>query len=138
MANPNAPVLNSPINLVRIADNTPSLSFVIPSDPDNDSLVFQVELDTNNPIYPSSTDYKKFESRLNEGVWQYWNGNSYSDMPSAGVGASSYGSDALFTVPNVNRLRNAIWYWKVSVSDQLSCCTFNNGIFGEKKFCAGV
>jgi len=134
MANPSQPVLNSPVSGVQVNDNTPSLSFTIPSDVDGDSLVFQIELDTNNPINPLSSDYKKFESRLGEGEWQYWNGSSYTEIPSAGISASVYGSNALFTVPNASRLRNAIWYWKVSVSDQLTGATFNNAIFGQNKF----
>jgi len=138
MANPSVPVLNSPIHAVRIADNTPSLSFVVPIDPDNNNLCFQIELDTNNPINLSSSDYKKFESRLQQGVWQYWNGHEFADVPTAGITSYFYGTDALFTIPNIHRLRNAMWYWRISVSDSMTCCTFQNGIFSEKKFCEGI
>jgi len=136
MANPTVPVLNSPIAGVKIADNTPALNFTIPSDTDNNNLVFQIELDTNNPISQVSSDYKKFESRLQQGVWQYWNGSSYVDIPSGGIRSIDYGKDAVFTVPNINRLRNSIWYWKVSASDQMghvlfgTTATFAQAIFG--------
>jgi hypothetical protein len=137
MANPTAPVLSSPISGVIIADNTPTLSFVVPSDTDNDNLVFRVELDTNNPVNPSSSDYKKYESRLGQGVWQYWDGDLLQ-MPTAGLGPAHYGTDATFTVPSTGRLRNSTWYWKVCVSDELGCCKFDQGVFGQKKFCSGV
>lgn len=132
---PGAVVLVAPISGVRVADNTPTLTFIVPSDPNNKSIVFRVELDTVNPVNPSSSDYKKFESRLSQGTWQYWNGGLIQDIPTGGLGPTFYGTDATFTVPNVSRLRNAIWYWKVCVSNELDCCTFNNGIFGQKKFC---
>jgi hypothetical protein len=133
---PDVPILNSPIGGVRITDNTPSLSFVIPSDGDNDNLVFQIEFDTNNVIDVNSSDYKIFESRLSQGDWKYWNGSSFVDMSSAGVSFEFYGNDVIFTIPNINRLRNAIWYWRVSVSDNLTCCVFNNGVFSQNKFCS--
>jgi hypothetical protein len=138
MANPTIPVLNSPISGVRITDNTPSLSFVIPSDSNNDNLVFQIEFDTNNVIDVNSSDYKIFESRLSQGDWKYWNGSSFVDMSSAGVSFEFYGNDVIFTIPNINRLRNAIWYWRVSVSDNLTCCVFNNGVFSQNKFCSRI
>jgi hypothetical protein len=138
MANPGVPILNSPIQAVIVNDNTPSLNFTVPSDPDNDNLIFQVELDTNNPINPSSSDYKKFESRLSEGAWQYWKNGEFIDIPTAGLRSTDYGSDAIFTIPNIHRLRNALWYWKVSVSDEMTCVKFNQGIFSQKKFCSGT
>ena len=138
MANPTSPTLISPIGGVRITDNTPTLAFTIPTDADNDCLCFQVELDTAHPINPSSTDYKKYESRLSQAAWQYWDGAQYRDMPSAGVPSTYYGAEALVTVPNTSRLRNGMWYWQVSASDEMACVKFNQGIFGEKKFCAGL
>lgn len=135
---PDQPVLISPIAGVRTADNTPTLTFVVPTDPSNNNLVFSVELDTVNPINPSSSDYKKYESRLKQGTWLYWNAGANIDMPTAGLGPTFYGTDASVTIPNVNRLRNAVWYWKICVSNELGCCEFNQGILGQKKFCAGV
>jgi len=139
MATPSAPVLVRPTSGVKINDNTPTLVFNVPTDADNDNLVFEVEMDTATPINPSSTDYRKFESRSGEGVWQYWNGSTYVEMPSAGMPSSFYGSEAIFTVSNVSRLRNAFWYWQVRVSDQLDCGKFGTAsTFAQKKFCAGV
>lgn len=138
MANPSNPLLNTPINGVLISDNTPSLNFTIPEDIDSDNLVFQIELDTNNPINSNSPNYKKFESRLGEGSWSYWNGTNLVELPTAGVYQENYGKQATFTIPNTHKLSNGMWYWKISCSDQLTCTTFDNGLFGEKKFCSEV
>ena len=138
MANPTNPSLNSPINGVLINDNTPSLSFLIPQDSDSNNLVFQIELDTNNPINPSSPDYRKYESRLGQGSWSYWNNSAMIELPTAGVYSEDYGKQAYFTVPSTESLKNGIWYWKVSCSDQLTCCYFDQGTFAENKFCQDI
>jgi hypothetical protein len=136
MSAPSSPVLNQPINEILIVDNTPVLSFTIPTDSDSDNLVFQIELDTQNPVIPSSLDYRKFESRNLEGVWQYWSGSNFVDMPRVGVSSAFYNNECLFTVPIA--LRNAIWYWKVSASDNLVCSKFNQGYFNQKRFCSSI
>jgi len=140
MANPGTPTLNSPISGVQISDNTPTLSFQIPSDSDNDDLVFQCELDTNSSINTGSSDYKKFESRYNgqdidQGNWQYDPGSGFESMPSGGIDSSAYTKTATMTVPASRSLRNAIWYWRISVSDQLSTVLFGtSATFGCNKF----
>jgi hypothetical protein len=134
MSAPSTPLLNQPIGGIKIVDNTPILSFTM-ADANASTIVFEIELDTHNPIIPSSSDYHKFESRNVQGVWQYFNGTDYIDLPPVGI-APSANQDYLFTVPIA--LRNAIWYWKVSASDNVSCCKFNEGYFNQKKFCAGV
>jgi len=136
MSNPSNPIANQPIGGITITDNTPTLSFTIPTDADNDKLVFEIELDTQNPINVASTDYRIYESRKQEGIWRYWNGSNFENLPAIGIGSTAYNQECLFTVPT--GLRNAIWYWKVSVSDKLSCCKFAGGYFMQKKFCSGI
>ena len=126
MADPGTPTLINPISGIQIEDNTPTLSFVIPSDADNDQLVFMAELDTTNPIDTGSDDYLKMESRLEQGIWQYDNGSSFVDMPTAGVGSTYYGNTATVTVEAADRLANDIWYWRISVSDQLTTVKYGN------------
>jgi hypothetical protein len=134
MANPSNPILNQPINAILIADNTPTLSFTIPSDADNNNLVFMIELDTQNPINPLSTDYKKFESRLDNDSWQYWNGNNFATIPTGGINSSAYNQEGLFTVPA--SLRNAVWYWKISTSDKAGPAYFDQPYFEQAIFSA--
>lgn len=140
MAVPGTPTLSSPIGGIMITDNTPTLNFVIPSDTDNDKLVFMIEVDTHNPIDPLSSDYLQMESRKGVGNWQYDSGSGYVDIPASGVGPVAYEKSATVTIPNIEKLRNAIWYWKISVSDQLKCGVYNgaNSIFGQVRFCSGV
>jgi hypothetical protein len=136
MADPGIPILINPINGEQIADNSPTLSFIIPTDADNNNLVFKVELDTNNPIQPASGNYLKYESRLQEGAWRYDNGSGFVEMPAAGVGSAFYGNTAMITIPVSDKLSNNTWYWKISVSDQLgtvkfgTTATFGCNIFG--------
>ena len=136
MADPGVPTLINPISGVQISDNTPTLSFTIPTDADNDNLVFQAELDTHNPIQTGSSDYLKYESRLGEGNFEYYNGSSFVSMPTGGVDSSAYGQTAKVTVPVSDTLRNDTWYWKISVSDSMgtvkygTSSTFGCNIFG--------
>jgi hypothetical protein len=140
MANPGNPTLSSPIGGILITDNTPTLNFTIPSDTDNDKLVFMVEVDTHDPIDTMSSDYLQMESRKGVGSWQYDPGTGYVDIPPSGVGPTAYNKSATVTIPGLDRLRNAIWYWKISVSDQLKCGVYNgsNSIFGQVLYCSGV
>ena len=133
MANPSIPVQNQPIGGILILENTPALSFTIPTDADNDKLVFQIELDTANPVNPASEDYKKFESRKLQGSWVYWNGSSFVTVPTVGVDSTAYNNECIFTVPTA--LRNGTWYWQVSASDNVKCVKFNQGYFEQKRFC---
>jgi hypothetical protein len=135
MANPNEPILNQPINDITIVDNTPTLSFTIPSDADNNTLVFRAELDTQNPINPLSSDYRAYESRNQQGLWQYWNGSAFVEIPPVGIGSAAYNAEGHFTVPN--SLRNAHWYWQISASDQLNCTLYNEGTYNQKRYCNG-
>ena len=134
MTSPANPILNQPIGGIIVLENTPSLSFTIPTDINNDKLVFEVELDTQNPINPASSDYKKYESRKQQGSWIYWNGTSFLQVPSTGVDSTAYNNECIFTVPAT--LKNGIWFWKVSVSDNVKCTKFNQGYFEQKRFCA--
>lgn len=136
MADPGTPTLVSPVGGVRITDNTPTLSFTIPSDADNDKLVFMVELDTHDPIQTGSSDYRKFESRLGVGAWQYHvSGSTYEDIPTGGVGSVAYNKTGTVTVPLADWLRNDIWYWKISVSDQMTTGLFGTtSTFGCRRF----
>lgn len=135
MANPGTPTLISPISGVQITDSTPTLSFTIPSDSDNDDLIFQVELDTHNPLQTASSDYLKLESRFGVGSWQYDTGSGFNDVPTGGIGTTAYNKTGTVTVPVAEALRNDIWYWKISVSDQLTTGLFGTtSTFGCRKF----
>lgn len=138
MANPSKPILTQYVGGVLVEDKTPQLKFVIPTDLDADMLVFRIELDKNSTINSSSSYYRKFESRLSQGTWTYWNGTSYVELPEAGVKQEHYGNEAIFEVPEEYKLDGGFWYWRVSCSDKISCSSFGNGIFGQKKLCAGT
>ena len=136
MADPTAPTLINPIGGEQISDSSPTMSFTIPTDSDNDNLVFQAEVDTNNPVQPASPNYLKYESRFLEGAWRYDNGSGFVDIPAAGVGSAAYGNTATITIPQSDRLNDGTWYWKISVSDQMgtvkfgTTATFGSNVFG--------
>jgi len=62
MANPTAPVLQTPSDSVDIIGNVLVFTFTASSDTDNNLIVFRLELDTNNPINSLSPNYIKYES----------------------------------------------------------------------------
>lgn len=136
MADPGIPTLINPTGGEQIADSSPTMSFIIPSDADNDKLVFKAELDSNNPIQTASPNYSKYESRLDEGIWKYESGSEMVDMPSGGVGSSAYNETGTITIPFSDRLDDGTWYWKISVSDQVASvkfgtsATFGCNVFG--------
>ena len=143
MANPNPPVLLTPANSSKVIGNVLIFTFTIPTDSDNDKLVFRVEMDTNNPIDSGSLDYKKYESRLianeNQGRWEIKDGSNYIPMPSGGVSSTYYGNEAkvyirqqeVYSYPSLN----GTWYWRVSASDNIGLHPlFNQAIFAQVIF----
>jgi hypothetical protein len=147
MANPSSPSLLTPSNESLVYGNVLVFVFVVPTDTDNQSLVFRVELDTVNPPSSSNPNYKVNESRLalnkkTNGHWQVKNGvGTFIDMPTAGVDSSFYGRDARVTIRKQdtsnypNSLNN--WFWRISASDNVSCSLFNRAVFGQNMFCSG-
>ena len=145
MANPTAPILVSPSDMTLVIGNHIVFVFVVPSDTDNDILVFRIELDTNNPPSSSSGSYKVNESRFSHnlktnGNWQVKNsGGSYVQMPTGGVDSTYYGRDARVIIrkqdtPNFPDI-NGMWYWRISAGDgMLQAPIFNKVIFGQAIF----
>jgi len=75
MAAPTSPVLVTPDDKASVVGNVIQFLFTVPSDTDNDLLVFRIELDTLNSFSPSNPNYKVSESRFAEdkktnGHWQ--------------------------------------------------------------------
>jgi hypothetical protein len=144
MGTPGTPTLLTPLNASEIIGNALVFTFTIPLDPDNDKLVFRIELDTNNPISSSSTNYKKYESRFSndkktQGNWEIKDGSNYITMPTGGASSTYYGNEARITIlkqdaydyPNVK----TTWYWRISASDALlRLPIFNQVIFGQAVF----
>lgn len=145
MANPGNPTLVTPSNNAFVVGNVLVFVFIVPSDVDNQTLVFRIEIDRVNPPVSSSSYYKVNESRLawdfkTYGHWQVDNGlGTFIDMPTGGVGTSYYGRNARVilrkqdTVNYPDTLND--WYWRISASDNLTCAVFNIAVFGQKVFC---
>jgi hypothetical protein len=141
---PNSPVLLTPIDQAVIGGTTLVFVFTVPSDIDNDSLIFRLELDTNNPINYLGPNYKSVESRLNydqkaNGKWEVQNGvGTYVNLPQAGVNSTYYGRTAKVTIRRQDTTQfpnlDAVWYWRIGASDELG----GLAIFDQTVFMQGV
>jgi hypothetical protein len=145
MTTPGNPSLISPSNLTPVFGNIIVFSFTVPTDADNDKLVFRLEIDTNSPIDINSARYKFYESRFaldkrTYGKWQVKDsGGNWIDLPIGGVDSSFYGRDARIiirkqeaeTFPDVE----GNWYWRISASDgMLRNPVYNRVVFGQAIF----
>jgi hypothetical protein len=147
MANPGIPILLDPLNESVVVGNVIVFTFSVPSDLDNQQLVFRIELDTVNPPSVLSSNYKVNESRYAEdkksnGRWEVKNSSGvYIELPTGGVDSSFYGRDARVFLRKQDTLNFpdslSDWYWKISASDNLTCAIFNIAVFGQKVFCNG-
>lgn len=147
MANPSVPSLIAPVNEARVYGNVLVFVFTVPTDIDNQSLVFRIEIDRVNPPVSSSSYYKVNESRLafdkkSNGHWQVDDGTgTYIDMSTGGVSPSYYGRNARVTIRKQDTsnypdsLNN--WFWRISASDNITCAVFNKAVFGQNVFCSG-
>lgn len=142
MADPNPPVLLTPHLKPGVVGNVLIFTFTVPSDPDNNKLIFRIEFDTESTIDPLHTNYKKNESRFptDNGTWEVKNAlGTFIAMPTAGVGSTYYGNEARITLnksytinyPNIK----TTWYWRISASDKMGPhAIFNQTIFGTAGF----
>jgi hypothetical protein len=147
MANPGSPTLVTPANEAFVVGNVLVFVFIVPSDDDNQRLVFRVEMDTVNPPSSSNINYKVNESRFandnkTHGRWEVKDGSDmYVPMPTGGISSDYYGRDARVTIRKQDTLNypNLLgnWYWRISASDSITCATFNRAVFGQKVFCYG-
>ena len=142
MADPNAPTLSTPLDAAGIEGNVLVFVFTVPSDSDNDILVFQLEIDTNNPINTGSANYLQHESRLatdlqTNGKWEVKNaGGTYIALPTGGVDSTYYGRDAKVTIrlqdtsdyPNID----TTWYWRIGAGDGMSTSpVYNQAVYAQ-------
>jgi len=145
MADPGSPSLVSPSDGSRVVGNVIVFTFEVPTDSDNDILVFRIELDTNSSIDTESSDYMTAESRHAEdqktyGHWEVKDGSgNWIDMPTGGVGSTYYGRQARVILrsqdTNVFPTRETSWYWRIGVGDGMSSApVFNQVIFGQAIF----
>ena len=137
-------ILVSPVNDANIVGNVLVFEFTIPTDSYNLKLVFRLALDRNNPPDPLSSHYKKHESRFSldnkqNGIWSTWNGSSWIQMPTGGVGSSFYGVNAKVEIrkqdttnyPDVNLQP---WYWEISSGEMPLHSIYNEATFGQNVF----
>jgi len=144
---PNNPVLSTPVDQSYLFGTILTFVFTVPSDIDDNKLVFNLELDINNPINSSSSYYKTCQSRFNNGTtngkWEVQDGvGTYVTLPTGGIDSSYYGRTAKVTIkkqlttqfPNIE----TIWYWRIGASDLLAGCqVFNRVVFAQGVFCSG-
>jgi hypothetical protein len=145
MANPSTPILIAPPNDSTVVGNVIVFSFTVPSDGDNDLLVFRVELDIINPPSAANPHYKVNESRFagdlkTNGNWQVKDsGGNYIQIPTAGIGSSFYGRDARVSIRKQDTVNypdiDSVWYWRISAGDGMSHpVVFNRAIFAQAVF----
>jgi len=145
MASPSAPTLLTPTNSAKVIGNILIFTFTVPTDTDNDKLVFKVEFDTNSVINPLSPNYKYNESRLSadqkvHGKWEAKNdSNVWVTLPTGGIDSTFYGNDARLTLrkQDCNGYPNSseVWYWQMLCSDNMGQNpVFNQCIFAQVRF----
>lgn len=145
MADPGTPTLISPSSGATVVGNVIVFEFTVPSDTDNNNLIFQIELDTNSTISTSSGDYKKAESRFAYdtkayGKWEVKNaGGTYIAIPTGGVTSTYYGNDARVSLRSQDTSifpdSETTWYWRIGVSDDMGLNpVYNQVIFGQAIF----
>jgi len=145
MATPGSPTLISPADQASVVGNVLQFVFTVPTDDDNNTLVFRIQLDTINPPSSSNPNYKVNESRYGadkktHGKWEVKDGSgNYIDMPTGGVGSTYYGRDARVTIRKQDTVNYpdllTDWYWRISASDQMiSPVLYNIAVFGQSVF----
>jgi hypothetical protein len=141
---PTNPVLITPIDQATVGGTTLIFVFTVPSDTDDNKLIFKLEMDTNNPINYLGSNYKSVESRLAadkklNGKWEVQNGvGTYVDIPAIGVDSSYYGHTAKVTIRRQDTAQfpnlETTWYWRIGASDLMSLPYFNTVVFAQAVF----
>ena len=141
MATPTSPVLLTPSNNATVHGNVLIFTFTVPTDTDNDGLVFRIELDTNSPINPLSSHYKVNESRFamdlkTHGKWEVNNSSVWEIIPTGGLSSDYYGKEAKITIRKQDTVNypdiSGYWYWQISASDNMITePIYNQVIFGQ-------
>ena len=140
---PTAPVLIAPIGGEQISERAPAMYFTAPTDADNKTFIFMLEIDTANPPTSGNPDYSSYESRFstdfeNNGNWEVWSDsiNDYVKLPESGLTYELYGRLVKMTVPASKALvAGKNYYWRVSVSDDMQPrAIFNQATFGIATF----
>lgn len=145
MADPNSPTLVSPGDGSDVIGNVIVFTFTVPSDSDNDKLVFRIELDTVNPPDSGNPNYKVAESRFAHdmetyGHWEVSDGASgFVDLPTAGIGSTYYGRQAKVTLrqqdTNVFPTSETTWYWRIGAGDGMSSSpVYNQCIYAQVSY----
>lgn len=112
---PNAPEwLTTPINPSEVFVPTASLSFTIPTDPDNDRLHMKLELDTKETF--DTPDFFIAESRFSLVGWEYYDGTNWKAYPTDGVPQGLAGGIIRYTTTQP-LLDGKTYYCRVSAWD---------------------
>lgn len=119
---PDKPTISSPQYSAHVIDNTPTFTFIVPSDPQGDKLVFAIEVANNKDFTsPISIESRLSGPGLNDnGYWEYdsTGSNDFVTLPASGILASSFaGRKVKASFPPNRRLSTGKYYWRVLVSD---------------------
>ena len=87
-------------NAEGITDDTPRIKFTGGTDPDGNSLHYQVQMSTY-PNFLSGVMLDK-NSSLDQTGWEYWNGISWNAIPSAGVPNGYAGNEIRYQVQSAD------------------------------------
>jgi hypothetical protein len=105
-ATSSVPAWTTPADTVSMS-STPELKFNSPT-----SAVaqhFYLELDTANTF--NTGNLRTYDSSTNQTNWHYWNGSTWTAMPSSGLPTGSSGNEVRYTVTSA--LSSATWYRRV-------------------------
>lgn len=101
-----APVWTTPADTVSMSA-TPDLQFTSPTS--GLAQHFQMQLDTVNTF--NSGDLRTVDSSVSQTGWTYWNGSTWTALPSTGLPSGSSGAEIRYTVSP--SLSSATWYRRV-------------------------
>lgn len=115
---PYAPDLTTPTDGYFQKDDTPQFVGEIPDDPNPAATYSKVhvklEVDTVNDF--NSSDFRVFESRVDQVGWEYQNASDvWVAVPTAGIqlAANIIGKGIRFTLPTEDRLPRTTLYWRM-------------------------
>ena len=100
-----------------------SFNFVIPSDPDNDNLHFQIEIDNDTDFSSTIVDACTTNSVTG---WQYFGGTSFQTFPAEGITSANYGNTLVYT-PTNEFVRGAQHYTRIRAHDGIGWGNYEGG-----------
>lgn len=94
--------------------NAPYFYFTIPSDPDNNNLHFEIQVDFSGDF---TSPILNKASKPDQAGWEYYNGSSWVAIPSGGVSSTYYGNQARYKVQPGDALSSGAYAFRIRARD---------------------